>query len=83
MSVLRRANPRTRGGIRALHTAARLAASPAVQTVMKTVGKRLGRTATDELKLPDYAQVRTTHQRLSAAVGLRSNRREVCAEEHE
>lgn len=57
MSVLRRANPRTRGGIRALHTGARVAASPAAQVAMKLIGKRLVTVAADGLHLPDYASV--------------------------
>jgi 2-polyprenyl-6-methoxyphenol hydroxylase-like FAD-dependent oxidoreductase len=54
MSVLRRANPRTRGGIRALHTGARVAGSPVVQAGLKLVGKRLVSVAADGLRLPDY-----------------------------
>jgi 2-polyprenyl-6-methoxyphenol hydroxylase-like FAD-dependent oxidoreductase len=52
--VLRRANPRTRAGVRALHTAARIAASPAGQATMKALGTRLATGAADRLRLPEY-----------------------------
>lgn len=52
-STLRRANPRTRGGIRALHAIARLAASPAGKTAMDLIGRRIGNVAPEELRLPD------------------------------
>ena len=55
MEVLRRANPRTPGGIRALRTVAGIAASKPGQAVVKTLGRRAGRNATDDLRLPDYA----------------------------
>ncbi|MET0898231.1 MAG: FAD-dependent monooxygenase [Mycobacterium sp.] len=55
MSVLRRANPRTRSGIRALHAGARVVASPAAQVAMKLVGKRFVTVAADGLRLPDYS----------------------------
>ncbi|CAN5148646.1 FAD-dependent monooxygenase [soil metagenome] len=54
MSVLRRANPRTRAGIRALQTSARVIASPAGRAVMTVLGKRLVTLAADDLQLPDY-----------------------------
>jgi 2-polyprenyl-6-methoxyphenol hydroxylase-like FAD-dependent oxidoreductase len=60
MSVLRRANPRTRPGIRALQSTARLIASPAGQGAMKFLGKRLGNNALDRLQLPNYQPVITT-----------------------
>ncbi len=59
MSVLRRANPRTRVGIRALHTGARLFASPAGQAAMNFLGRRLVNVAADDLALPDYPSVDT------------------------
>lgn len=55
MSVLRRANPRTHAGIRALHAGARIVASPAGRTVMNLLGKRLVNVAADDLDLPDYS----------------------------
>ena len=54
MKTVRRANPRTEGGIRALHTAARVAAGPVGRGAMKLAGKRLVRVAADDLRLPDY-----------------------------
>ena len=54
MEVLRRANPRTPGGIRALRTVAGIAASRPGQAVVKTLGRRAGRNATGDLRLPDY-----------------------------
>lgn len=54
MSVLRRANPRTRAGIRALHLGARTATSPAGKAVMNLLGKRLVNVAADSFELPDY-----------------------------
>jgi 2-polyprenyl-6-methoxyphenol hydroxylase-like FAD-dependent oxidoreductase len=60
MSVLRRANPRTHAGIRALQGTARLVATPAGQAAMKLVGKRLGNNALDGLHLPEYESVTTT-----------------------
>ena len=53
MSVLRRANPRTRAGIRTLHTGARIVASPAGQAAMNMLGKRLVNVAADDVQLPD------------------------------
>jgi 2-polyprenyl-6-methoxyphenol hydroxylase-like FAD-dependent oxidoreductase len=55
MSVLRRANPRTNAGIRALHASARLVASPPGRAAGKLLGKRLVHLAVDDLQLPDYA----------------------------
>jgi deazaflavin-dependent oxidoreductase (nitroreductase family) len=54
MSVLRRANPRTRAGIRVLHSGARLMASPAGRAVTTTFGRRLVDVGLDGLRLPDY-----------------------------
>lgn len=51
-SVLRRANPRTRAGIRALHTGARVIASPAGRVAMNVLGRRLVNLSADDL--PDY-----------------------------
>ncbi len=55
MSVLRRANPRTRAGIRTLHAVAGVVANPVVQGAMKLVGRRLVRVSADDLQLPDYS----------------------------
>jgi 2-polyprenyl-6-methoxyphenol hydroxylase-like FAD-dependent oxidoreductase len=52
--VLRRANPRTRTGIRALHTGARVIANPAVRTGLSLIGQRFGRIAAEDITLPDY-----------------------------
>lgn len=52
--MLRRANPRTPGGIRAMHAVARLAAIPATRAVMNVVGTRLVRVSAEDLRLPDY-----------------------------
>ena len=57
INTLRRANPRTRGGIRALQAGARVVASPAAQAAMKLIGKRFVTVAADGLRLPDYAPV--------------------------
>lgn len=54
MKTIRRANPRTEGGIRALHAGARVAAGPVGRGAMKLAGKRLVRVAADDLRLPDY-----------------------------
>lgn len=54
MSVLRRANPRTRGGIRVVQAGARFAASRAGRAAMAGVGKRIVRLPFDGLVLPDY-----------------------------
>jgi 2-polyprenyl-6-methoxyphenol hydroxylase-like FAD-dependent oxidoreductase len=56
-SVLRAANPRTRVGVRALRTAARIVASPTGQVTTKVLGKRLVTGAADGLRLPDYPPV--------------------------
>jgi 2-polyprenyl-6-methoxyphenol hydroxylase-like FAD-dependent oxidoreductase len=53
-AMLRRANPRTRAGIRVLHTGARAIANPAVRTGMSLIGSRFGRSAAEDVKLPDY-----------------------------
>lgn len=52
---LRRINPRTRGGIRALHAGARLVASPVGRSAMKLFGKGIASSSADRLALPDYA----------------------------
>jgi len=57
-AVLRRANPRTRGGIRLLHTGARTFASPPVRAGMSLIGRRLGRSAAEDVTLPDYPAIR-------------------------
>jgi 2-polyprenyl-6-methoxyphenol hydroxylase-like FAD-dependent oxidoreductase len=54
-AVLRRANPRTRAGIRALHTGARLIASPPVRAGMSLAGKTFGSLAVEKIALPDYS----------------------------
>ena len=59
-NTLRRANPRTRAGIQALHAGARLVASPAGRTTMKLLGKRLVHVAADDIRLPDYSDVPVT-----------------------
>jgi hypothetical protein len=56
-SVLKRANPRTRAGVRAVRTAARIVASPAGQAATKVLGNRLTTGAADGLRLPDYPPV--------------------------
>ncbi|WP_319428912.1 FAD-dependent monooxygenase [Mycobacterium sp. RTGN5] len=56
-SVLRRANPRTGAGIRALHAAARIVASPAGKATTKVLGNRFTTGAADGLRLPDYPPV--------------------------
>ncbi len=53
LGVVRRANPRTRTGIRALHTGARLLASPVVQATMNRLGNHLINVAQD-VELPNY-----------------------------
>ena len=58
--ALRAANPRSRAGIRALHAAARVVASPATRVVMNSVGSRFSRVAADGLRLPDYPDTLTT-----------------------
>jgi 2-polyprenyl-6-methoxyphenol hydroxylase-like FAD-dependent oxidoreductase len=54
-AVLRRANPRTPAGIRALHAGARAIASPAVRAGMSMIGRTFGRIAAEDIKLPDYS----------------------------
>ncbi|MGO9548738.1 FAD-dependent monooxygenase [Mycobacterium sp.] len=56
-AVLRRANPRTPAGIRALHAGARVVASPAVRAGMSMIGRRFGGSAAEDIKLPDYLLV--------------------------
>jgi 2-polyprenyl-6-methoxyphenol hydroxylase-like FAD-dependent oxidoreductase len=58
-SVLRRANPRTSAGIRALHAGARLIASPFGQATISVVRKRLVGVGGDDVQLPDYKPVTT------------------------
>lgn len=53
-AVLRLANPRTEAGIRALHTGARLVASPPVRTAMSLAGKVFGGSAVEKIALPTY-----------------------------
>lgn len=53
-AMLRCANPRTRAGIRALHTGARVIASRPVRTGMDLIGRRFGRSAAEDIRLPDY-----------------------------
>jgi 2-polyprenyl-6-methoxyphenol hydroxylase-like FAD-dependent oxidoreductase len=57
-AVLRRANPRTRAGIRVLHTGARAVASPPVRAGMSLIGRRFGRSAAEDVTLPDYPSSR-------------------------
>ena len=57
MSMLRRANPRTHAGIRALHSGARLVASPAGRAVTSLLGRRFVDVGLDGLRLPDYPPV--------------------------
>jgi 2-polyprenyl-6-methoxyphenol hydroxylase-like FAD-dependent oxidoreductase len=56
-AVLRRANPRSPAGIRALHTGARVVASPAIRAGMSMIGRRFGGSAAEDIKLPDYLLV--------------------------
>ena len=58
MNALRRMNPRTSTGIRALHAGARIASNPAVTKVTELAGGRLMRLPVDGLELPDYPAVR-------------------------
>jgi 2-polyprenyl-6-methoxyphenol hydroxylase-like FAD-dependent oxidoreductase len=57
-AMLRRANPRTLAGIRALHAGARAFASPAVRTGISLIGRGFGRSAAEDVKLPDYPSIR-------------------------
>ncbi len=68
--ALRRANPRTRSGIRALHAVARLAASTAGRTAMHAVGGRLAHSAADDVLLADYP---VTPEREDGVVSWRRN----------
>ncbi|MET0318203.1 MAG: FAD-dependent monooxygenase [Rhodococcus fascians] len=52
--VLRRANPETSVGIRALHAGAKIVSNPVVKKAMGLVGSRLVHLPTDELALPEY-----------------------------
>jgi 2-polyprenyl-6-methoxyphenol hydroxylase-like FAD-dependent oxidoreductase len=52
--VLRAANPRTVGGIRALHTGARVVASSFGRTVTSLIGERLSKVAAEDISLPTY-----------------------------
>lgn len=54
MSVLRRANPRTRVGIRALHAGAWIVGSPVGRAAMNLFGGRLVNIGADDFHLPDY-----------------------------
>lgn len=54
-SQLRRANPRTAGGIRALRAAARAAASPVGRRVASLAGRRMATLPVEGMRLPDYA----------------------------
>jgi 2-polyprenyl-6-methoxyphenol hydroxylase-like FAD-dependent oxidoreductase len=58
-AMLRRANPRTRSGIRVLHAGARAIASPAVRASMELVGRRFGGGAAEGIRLPDYPPTET------------------------
>jgi 2-polyprenyl-6-methoxyphenol hydroxylase-like FAD-dependent oxidoreductase len=53
-AMLRRANPRTRAGIRVLHTGARVVASQPVRAGMGLIGRRFGKSAAEGIRLPDY-----------------------------
>jgi 2-polyprenyl-6-methoxyphenol hydroxylase-like FAD-dependent oxidoreductase len=53
-AMLRRANPRTRAGIRALHAGASVIARPTVRNGLSLLGSRFGRSAVEDIKLPDY-----------------------------
>ena len=52
--VLRRASPQTRAGIRALHAGARVIASPAVRKGLNVLGSRFGRSAAEDVTLPNF-----------------------------
>ena len=52
--VLRRASPQTRAGIRALHAGVRVIASPVVRKGLSVLGSRFGRSAAEDITLPDY-----------------------------
>jgi hypothetical protein len=57
--MLRRANPRTRSGIRVLHAGARAIASPVVRAGMELVGRRFGGGAAEGIRLPGYPPTET------------------------
>lgn len=57
-SVLRRANPRTRAGIRAFHASARLIASPVGSAIVNVARKRFDGGG-DGVRLPDYEPITT------------------------
>ena len=52
--VLRRASPQTRAGIRALHAGARVVASPPGRKGLSALGSRFGRSAAEDVTLPDF-----------------------------
>lgn len=54
MSVLRRANPRTRAGIRTLQTGAAVMTSRPVKALSDLVGNRMVTVAAETVRLPDY-----------------------------
>jgi 2-polyprenyl-6-methoxyphenol hydroxylase-like FAD-dependent oxidoreductase len=54
IGVLKRANPQTARGIRTLHAAGRLLASPVGQGVSKFAGSRFANSPADAVQLPDY-----------------------------
>ena len=56
-ATLRLANPRTRNGIRLLHAAAGVAASPSAKAIGSVAGRALGNTGANHLALPDYGPV--------------------------
>jgi len=59
-NVLRRANPRTPAGIRALHAGARAVGSPAGRTAMRLLGRRLVHVSADDMRLPEYPDTHVT-----------------------
>ncbi|MET0698101.1 MAG: FAD-dependent monooxygenase [Mycobacterium sp.] len=64
IGVLKRANPQTARGIRALHAAGRLMASPVGQAATKFAGKRFANSPADNLQLPDYSDAGAVRERL-------------------
>jgi 2-polyprenyl-6-methoxyphenol hydroxylase-like FAD-dependent oxidoreductase len=54
-AVVRRANPRTATGIRALHAGARLFSNPASRACINLIGGRFARFAARDIPLPQYA----------------------------
>jgi 2-polyprenyl-6-methoxyphenol hydroxylase-like FAD-dependent oxidoreductase len=68
-AMLRVANPRSRAGIRALHTGARVFASPGVRAGMSLVSSRFSRTAAEDVTLPDYPHTdRSTPQSVEETI---------------